>query len=991
VIGSGNRSSPEVVALGVVPARAVLHASIPAALSDAEARLDALYRSVCEDLGGRRLPASLIGRAFVFPDVDAAVAFCHRVQLEALDLQWPEELLEHPQCATVEEDDLLVWCGLRIAMAVDVVRPDEVGLHLLARLAASTPPGRVRLSFRAIDSFSGDRTDLGPHALPGLRGTRRVFDAPIPGLSRGVESVAISPWPEPRDALIGRDGDLAALEELSALGMRVVCVSGDPGVGKTRLLRRFTRDKARRGARVLAVDVAHAVDDWDVITALAGALCVPVREARGRDQVLDRIAAAVLDMPGMLFVVDHADAPFAVEVLRDIVLRAPSSRWLVGGPQRIGAVAEVGYVVSPLLEGEHAGRLYDLAARRSNPRYVGAVGGEVHAIAEELGGNPLAIRIAASSLAQIRPIALFDQLAAKRGDPLRVLDVAIEVLSERHIDTLYALSVFRGPFNVDAAVAVSGCTIDLLEDLHHCGLLEHREPLFAPGALFSHLHRRIREALQKRSPVEHERVLRLAEWLAARCDDWVAQLWSDRAEAVLARLSLERETLRAVIEHLQDRPRLSASELTVLAALLEGAVVLGRWEDAVGPLLPALERALQAVGMCLDADPMVAVKLFRVRGMARAALGRNAPALADLQRAVSLAERWSESTELAAAKLHIGRIHLAEGRYDQAVGPLEEAVDGFEVGAERERAADARVSLAFASAMTGDFTSASAELEVAALDCEQGALWLVASISQARAVVQRRARQYEAARASLQAALDIWTAIGRWDDAALVRVQLALLLQGRGALDDSVALLAEADLIARRWGDSARRGIVLTHLGLAQLERGDRAAAHKTFIRAVSACRAGGDRAGQGAARGFLGLLHQLSGRLEEAHDAFREALRDLESGGDRRYGPLFQSCLGAVEAARGNLEEARILVDLAQLQLNDADAGLRAAMVVFHRAIGLAEADAHEANGEIDRARELRAAAANTLQELSDAEGMNDIYLRFARSHLATLLGDRA
>ncbi len=989
MIGSGSRSAPEVLALGVIPARAALQAAIPAALSDAEARLDALYRSVCEDLGGRRLPASLVGRVFVFPDVDAANAFCQRVQLEALDLQWSEELLAHPLGATVEEDDLVVWSGLRIAMAVDVVRPDEVGLHLLARLGALTAPGRITVSYRAVEHYSGERIDLGEHALPGIRGLRRVYDAPVPGLSRPLEGAQPSPWPAPRDALIGRDGDLSALEELSALGMRVVCVSGQPGVGKSRVLRRFTRDKARRGARVLALDIAHASDEWDVITALAGALSVPVRESRGREQVLDRIAAAVLDAPGMLIVVDHAEAEFAKEVLREVVRRAPSSRWVVGGPSRIGVTAEVGYVVSPLTETAHTGRLYELSARRANPRWNKTAGSEVHAIADELGGNPLAIRLAAASLASIRPIALFDQLAAQRGDPLRVLDVALEVLPDRHIETLHALAVFCGPFNVDAAVAVSGCTIDILEDLHHCGLIEHREPLAAPGAVFSHLHRRVRDALHLRHPPEHERVLRLAEWLAARCNDWVGQLWSDRAEAVLARLSLERETLRSVIEHLQDRSRLSASELTVLAALLEGAVVLAMWEDAVGPLLPALERALHAVGMCLDADPLVAVRLFRVRGMAGRTLDRHDAALADLQRAVSLSERWSEPLEVAHAKLEIGRIHFHQGRYDASVAVLKEALDGFEEVAERQRAADARVSLALACLMTGDATTASAELEVAALDSEHGALWLVGSIAQSRALAQRRLHQYEAARASLEAALRIWSTIGRWDDAALVRLQLALLLQGRGALDDAAALLAEADLVARRWGDSARRGIVLTHLGLTQLERGNRAAAHKTFIRAVSACRAGGDRAGQGAAKGFLGLLHQLAGRLEEAREAFRGALRDLESGGDRRYGPLFQSCLGAVEAAQGNLEEAHILVDLAQLQLNDADAGLRNAMVVFHRAIGLAEAEVLDADGDVEGARQLREAARNTLEELGDDE-VDDIYLRFARSHLATLLGAR-
>lgn len=980
-------SDRQALVLGVVPARATLESAVPRELVEAEASLARLYAEACAASGGEPVEAPVVGSVFAFPSVDAAVAFCERVQRGAIDIAWPERLLLRPECAVEDAGGQRLFAGLRIATAVDLQYRDEVGLHVLARLAAITAPGRVVLSHRAAAAWQGEQHELGAHEHPGLRGARPVFEVRIEGLPRDFGPPTHDPWPSPRWPLVGREGDLAALEELTSLGVRVVCVAGEPGIGKSRLLRRFTRDKARRGSPVVAIDLEHAVDRWDVLGALSRALGVPVRESRGDTQIIQRLAAAVLASPGVAIVVDHVTEPFAIEVLREIVRRAPGSRWLVGGPERLGVAAEVGYVVGALAERDAGARLFEDLACAADPAYQACSGSEAVAIAAELEGNPLAIELAASCVGAVRPLALFDRLTSSRGPALRVLDLVLAVRSQHELDVLHRLSVFRGPFNLDGAISVSGTTPEILRRLHQVGLLQRVQPLEAPGALFSRLHPRLRDALRERRPPEADVHLRLAEWLAARCDDWCEQLWTDRSEAVLARMSLDRETLRAVIVHMQERPRLSAAEITVLAALLEGAVRLGMWEGSVGPLLPALERALQAVGMCLDADPLVAVRLFRTRGMAREFLGEGDGALADLERAESLAERWADPMEVARSRFHIGRLRHAGSRYDLALSELRGAVDGFEEVGARLCAAEARYELARTALMTGDVATAMAEVDTAGRDAVAGgAQWLVAGIAEVRALVCRRNGEARAALGEYTSALGIWMHIGRWDEAALTRVQLALMFQALGELEPATDLFVEAETLARRWGDSPRRGVVLTQLGLVQLELGDRAAAHRSFIQAVSACRAGGDRAGQGAAKGFLGLLHHLAGRLEEARDGYRAALRDLESGGDRRYGALFHSCLGAVEAELGNLEEARILVDLAKLQLPDADPGLREAMLLFHRSLDLAHAEAAEGSGDSATAKDLRRGVDATLAELGDRR--DNIYIRFARTHLASLVG---
>ncbi|MEZ4322715.1 MAG: hypothetical protein R3F61_34930 [Myxococcota bacterium] len=979
-------SDRQALVLGVVPARATLESAVPRELAAADVLLDGLYGVACAECGGEVLEAPLTGRVFAFAEIDDALRFCRAIQLGLLALEWPDALLRRPECAVVEADGQIAFRGLRVAMAVDVEYPDEVGLHVLSRLAALAAPGRVVLSQRAFDATSVPTHELGAHEHPGLRGHRAVYELAVPGLDRSFGTPGSDPWPVPPQALIGRDGDLQALRELADLGMRVVCVSGDPGVGKSRLLRRFTRDLAREGLQVVAVDLEHALDTWDVLSALARVLALPVREARGPEQLVQRIAATVVGTPGITLVVDHASEPFAVSALRDIVRRAPGSRWILGGPVRLGVAAEVGYVVGALTDHDSGARLFEQTAAALIDGYVVSSGSEALAIATELDGNPLAIEIAASCMPSVRPLALFDRLASGRGPAMRVLDLALALRTEEEVAVLSRLAVFRGPFNVAGAVAVSGSAEPTLDALRRAGLIQVHQPLEAPGALFLRLHPRVREAVLERHPPGDEVFMRLAEWLAARCDDWSQQLWSDRAEAVLARLSLERETLRSVIGHIQERTRLSAVDLTVLAALLEGAVRLAMWEGSVGPLLAPMERALQAVGMCLDADPLVAVRLFRTRGMAREHLGEVEAALADLVRAESLAERWAEPGELATARFHIGCTHFHSRRYDQALGELGGALSGFEEAGMRFQGAQVRAELARASLMTGDLATAESQLDAALQEARGGARWLEATVAEARALLERQLGRPDLARTEYQRALAIWVRIGRWDEAALARLQLALLLQGAGAVEEASVLLVEAESIARLWGDSPRRGVVLTQLGLAWLERGDRMQAHRAFVQAVSACRAGGDRAGQGAAKGFLGLLHHMSGRLDEAREGYRSALRDLESGGDRRYGALFHSCLGAVEAELGNLDEARILVDLAQLQLPDADPGLRDAMFAFHRAIDVARAHAAEGDGDLATAKDLRRGVDDALAEL--AHRPDNIYLRFARGHLAALVG---
>lgn len=947
--------------------------------------LDLLVEDALAKVGGCILDAELAGEVYGFDSLDEAVRFCRDVHTRALELDWSEALLERADCAPLEVDGVLAFRGLRPAFAVDLQHPDEEGLHVLSRLISLAAPGGVVFSAWAAGAWDGEVVDLGSFSHAGLRGCRRIYGLPL--LGREFAPPSPPPWPNPRMPLIGREGDLAALDELSSLGIRVVCVSGEPGSGTSRLLRRFTCDQAARGIRVVAVDLETACDAWDVLTELARAIGVPVRESRGKSQVVHRIAAAVMASPGMVLVIDHASADFSAEIIRDVVRLCPGSRWTLGGIGRLGVPAEVAYLVGPMNDVAAGAQLFDAAALRVDATFESRGGSESLAIAKTLDGNPLALELAAACVSDLSPLALFDRLASACGPALRVINLVLSLRSPEELECLQRLSVFRSAFSRDAARSVSGCTAETLASLENTGIVQVIEPRAAPGAQFLHLHPKLRDALGERAPVDDDVEMRLAEWLAESCDGWRAALWTDRAEAVLARMSLERENLRAVVSGLEERPRLSAAEIAVVASLLEGALSLAMWEDAVSPLLDPLEGALQAVGMCLDADPIVAVRLFRTRGVALERLGQVDAALEDLRRARSLAERWEKPEEVAQARFHAGRVRAGQGLHEFAATELRAALENFEGAGLVAQQAETRVHLAKSLVMLGDESAARELLDTAEEQARGRASWLVATVAENRAILQRRAGQRDEARKSYTLALELWRTIGRWDEATLVCLQLGLLLHSMGELDAAEELLRRAETVAKRWGDSPRRGIVLTQIGLVQLERGERAEAHKNFIRAVSACRAGGDRAGQGAAKGFMGLLHHLAGRLDEAREGYRAALRDLESGGDRRYGALFHSCLGAVEAELGNLDDAGILVDLAQIQLPDVDPRLRDAMLLFHHSIDLARAEAAEGAGDLVAAKDLRRGVELALAAVDEQPA--NIYLRFARSHLVSLIGE--
>ncbi|MGH3417027.1 MAG: AfsR/SARP family transcriptional regulator, partial [Actinocrinis sp.] len=141
-------------------------------------------------------------------------------------------------------------------------RDEEVLAQLLLSEAATLGPSAALARY---DTYRrGLREQLGSDPGPALRQVhRQLLERGTPIVRRGIAH-------EP-NALLGRDGDLAAVHRLLGTS-RVVSIIGPGGLGKTRLAHAAARGAQQRLVHLVAL--AGATADGDVVGEVASALGV---------------------------------------------------------------------------------------------------------------------------------------------------------------------------------------------------------------------------------------------------------------------------------------------------------------------------------------------------------------------------------------------------------------------------------------------------------------------------------------------------------------------------------------------------------------------------------------------------------------------------------------------------------------------------------------------------------------------------------------------
>jgi class 3 adenylate cyclase len=171
-------------------------------------------------------------------------------------------------------------------------------VNLAARLMQAAPEGEILV----------DSSTWGP-ASAHLRARRPAVLLPVKGLERPAEVRSVAGWRRSRrgrvgsspSPLVGRDKEIAAVERLldgvsEGVG-HTLCLHGEPGVGKTRLLREAAAHATTRGFKVVSVDAGdhprgRSAGLWrDMLCALGVA---PVRG--GSRQWQEALTAAFPDV-----------------------------------------------------------------------------------------------------------------------------------------------------------------------------------------------------------------------------------------------------------------------------------------------------------------------------------------------------------------------------------------------------------------------------------------------------------------------------------------------------------------------------------------------------------------------------------------------------------------------------------------------------------------------------------------------------------------------
>ena len=279
---------------------------------------------------------------------------------------------------------------------------------------------------------------------------------------------------------IGRDGPLREVAGLLE-EHRLVTVTGPGGSGKTRLAGQVARDVAGRFADgAWLVELAPVQDGAQVAAAAAAAL--GVREQPGVPMA--EAVARVLARQQLLLVLDNCEHVIgaAAELCAGLLTAADDVRVLATSREPLAVAGEARYRLGPLTlpgpadtgdgGGSEAVALFTDRARCADPQFAldeqAAAG--VARLVTRLDGMPLAIELAAARAESLGVTQLLDRfgdrfsllvgadrLAVPRQRSLAAtVEWSYRLLGESERRVFRALSVFPGPFTLEAAEAVAG-------------------------------------------------------------------------------------------------------------------------------------------------------------------------------------------------------------------------------------------------------------------------------------------------------------------------------------------------------------------------------------------------------------------------------------------------------------------------------------------------------------------------------------------------------
>jgi predicted ATPase/DNA-binding CsgD family transcriptional regulator len=517
---------------------------------------------------------------------------------------------------------------------------------------------------------------------------------------------------EPRSVFVGRHRELALLQGLLDVA-QLVTLTGVGGAGKTRLaLRAANRHVESTGVDGWFVSLESVHDAQRLPRAVVRALGLADQSAR---DPLDVVVEALHDRPAIL-VVDNCEhiidaaASFIDELLLalpDLTVLATSRRPLELDGERVFAVPPLSAepVVGSATDGlPDAVSLLVARARAADAAFeLGPHDAEAAAeLCRALDGLPLAIELAATRLRTLSIADLTSRLSSRftllrggsrsavsRQRTLRaVVDWSYELCTPEQRELWCALSVFAGPFDLDAASAVAegGDVLNALDELVAQSVVE-ADPETGRFRMLETIRRYGRDRAEEdgRWPGLTRRHLdHYAAVAADSCDTWygpgqaetIARFRADRAElqaALTTASAVDTDLALELFSNLRyhwavggfiPEGRAWASRLLALPGASPGhrvpTLVNAAWLALLQGDLPEAGRRLdeaeeQAEGGALTPERLAAIRVevHRWRGTLENFSGRPAEAAQEFVRSIQVAHESGHPDEALLAQFQL--------------------------------------------------------------------------------------------------------------------------------------------------------------------------------------------------------------------------------------------------------------------------------------------------------------------------------------------------
>jgi predicted ATPase/class 3 adenylate cyclase len=369
-------------------------------------------------------------------------------------------------------------------------------VHRAARIAAAGHGGQVVLSAPAAallrDSVpEGSAVQaLGPHRLKDLGEPEELYQLVIEGLPSDFPPLRslsnpklLHNLPVQLSSFVGRIDELQELQSLLDVS-RLVTLTGPGGCGKTRLaLQAAGQIIDRFEGGTWFVDLAPLRDDRYIGAALASACGVQV----SADESLDEAILSWIAERTVLVIFDNCEhlIDSVAKLTHQLLVACPALKIISTSREPLGVDGESTYRVPSLevppedssdvtVEQLRQYASVDLILQRARSHgaspEIGEQAAAIGSICRRLDGIPLALELVAGRLASMPPVDVERRLdhrfrlltggsrtaLPRQQTLLASVDWSYDLLTSAQQSVLRRISVFVGPFDLDAAEAVVG-------------------------------------------------------------------------------------------------------------------------------------------------------------------------------------------------------------------------------------------------------------------------------------------------------------------------------------------------------------------------------------------------------------------------------------------------------------------------------------------------------------------------------------------------------